>query len=161
MFGVSGKNFVKAIVNKAAGGETLRVVNDQVGSPTYARDLAQALANLVTRQLTGVFHLTNSGSCSWCEFARTILEQAGLGAIPVTPITSAELGRPAQRPSFSVLADHAWGRAGFPPLRPWPDALSAMLTAWQAAGGHPAPEAPASARDKPLQKGVCFEGSRK
>ncbi|HWU37045.1 MAG TPA: dTDP-4-dehydrorhamnose reductase, partial [Candidatus Acidoferrum sp.] len=78
MFGVSGKNFVKGIVNKAVAGERLRFVNDQVGSPTYARDLAQALAELVTRQLTGVFHVTNSGSCSRYEFARAILKQAGL-----------------------------------------------------------------------------------
>ena len=147
MFGVSGKNFVKAIINKAAAGETLRVVNDQVGSPTYARDLAQALANLVTRQLTGAFHLVNGGSCSWYEFARAILEQAGLGAIPVTPITSAELGRLAQRPAFSVLAQHAWERAGFPPLRPWPEALAAMLKAWQATGVKLPPEGSSVARE--------------
>ena len=147
MFGVSGKNFVKAIINQAAAGETLRVVNDQVGSPTYARDLARALADLVSRQLTGVFHVVNSGSCSWYEFARAILEQAGLGAIPVTPITSAELGRLAPRPSFSVLAGHAWGRAGFPPLRPWPEALAAMLKAWQATGVKLPPEASSVARE--------------
>lgn len=134
LYGVSGKNFVKTIVEKAAAGEALRVVDDQVGSPTYARDLAPVLAELVARQLTGVYHLTNSGSCSWYEFARAILEQAGLAATPLKPITSAELGRPAQRPAFSVLANDAWAMAGLPPLRPWREALADMLTGWQVAG---------------------------
>lgn len=87
LYGASGKSFVKTIVEKAAAGEALRVVDDQIGSPTYARDLARALAELVARQLTGVYHLTNGGSCSWYEFARAILEQAGLAATPLTPIT--------------------------------------------------------------------------
>ena len=131
LFGVSGKNFVKAIVEKAAAGGPVRVVDDQVGSPTYARDLAEAIAQLVSRGLTGTYHVTNAGSCSWHEFARAILKEAGLGHVPVAPLTTAELGRPAPRPAFSVLANTAWAAAGLPPVRPWPEALAAMLTAWK------------------------------
>jgi dTDP-4-dehydrorhamnose reductase len=135
MFGVSGKNFVKTIVEKATVGGPLRVVDDQVGSPTYARDLAQAIAQLVSRDLTGTYHLTNAGSCSWYAFTRAILEKAGLAHVVVTPMTTAELGRPAPRPGFSVLANHAWALAGMQPLRPWPEALAAMLEAWRRMGG--------------------------
>lgn len=137
LFGASGKNFVKTIVEKAAAGGPLRVVDDQVGSPTYARDLADALAQLVSRGLTGVYHLTNSGSCSWYGFTRGILEKAGLAHVVVTPMTTAELGRPAPRPAFSVLANNAWAAAGLPLLRPWPDALAAMLNAWRKTGAFP------------------------
>jgi len=135
LFGVSGKNFVKTIVEKAAAGGPLRVVDDQVGSPTYARDLAEAIAQLVSRELTGTYHVTNSGSCSWCAFTRAIVEEVGLAHVAVTPMTTAELGRPAPRPAFSVLANHAWAAAGLRPLRPWPEALAAMLEAWRRMGG--------------------------
>lgn len=131
LFGVSGKNFVKTIVEKATAGGPLRVVNDQVGSPTYARDLAEAIRQLLSRQLAGVYHVTNAGSCSWYAFAEAILQQAGLATVPVSPMTTAELDRPAPRPAFSVLANHAWAAAGLRPLRPWPEALAAMLTAWK------------------------------
>ncbi len=131
LFGVSGRNFVKAIVQKAMAGETLRVVDDQVGSPTYARDLALALAELLSRELTGVYHVTNAGSCSWHAFARAILTQAGLASASLLAITSAELGRPAPRPPFSVLAHDAWQAAGLRPLRLWSEALADMLSAWE------------------------------
>jgi dTDP-4-dehydrorhamnose reductase len=94
--------------------------------------------------LTGVFHLTNAGSCSWYEFTREILRQAGFGATPVAPITSHELNRPARRPAYSVLANTAWQAAGHPPLRLWSDALAAMLKAWQAAGPSAEPRFPQS-----------------
>lgn len=135
LFGVSGKNFVKTIVEKAAAGGPLRVVDDQVGSPTYARDLAEAIAQLISRKLTGTYHVTNAGSCSWYEFTRTILKEAGLAQVEVTPMTTAELGRPAPRPALSVLANHAWSAAGLRLLRPWPEALAAMLEAWGRANG--------------------------
>jgi len=131
LFGVSGKNFVKTIVEKAGAGGPLRVVDDQVGSPTYARDLAEAIAQLVSRGLTGTYHLTNAGSCSWYAFTRAIVEEAGMAHVAVTPMTTTELGRPAPRPAISVLANHAWVAAGLCPLRPWREALSAMLTEWK------------------------------
>ena len=143
LYGVHGKNFVKTIVGKAAAGEQLRVVDDQVGSPTYARDLAAAIAELLTRGLTGVFHLTNGGSCSWFAFTREILRQGGFSATGVLPISSRELDRPARRPACSVLANGVWERAGLSVLRPWPQALAAMLEAWRAAGPAAVPVFPA------------------
>jgi dTDP-4-dehydrorhamnose reductase len=135
LFGVSGKNFVKTIVEKAAAGGPLRIVDDQVGSPTYARDLAGALAHLVSRDLTGIYHVTNAGSCSWYAFARAILKEAGFAHVEVTPMTTAELNRPAPRPAFSVLANEAWAAAGLRPLRSWVEALVAMVEEWQRADG--------------------------
>jgi len=137
LFGVSGKNFVKTIVEKGTAGGPLRVVDDQVGSPTYARDLAEAIEHLVSRELTGIYHVTNAGSCSWYAFTRAILKEAGLAHVPVAPMTTAELARPAPRPAVSVLANHAWAAAGLPLLRPWPDALAAMLTAWKKTDAFP------------------------
>lgn len=127
LYGAHGKNFVKAIKSKAMAGGPLRVVDDQVGSPTYAADLAHAIARLLEKEVTGTFHLTNSGACSWCEFAKRILELAGYPNVPLSAITSSELARPAPRPMYSVLDNAAWRAAGFSPLRTWPDALTKML----------------------------------
>ena len=129
LYGTHGRNFVKTILEKAAAGERLRVVDDQVGSPTYAADLADAVGQMLGRGVTGLFHVTNSGSCSWFEFAGRILRLAGAASVPLDRISSAELRRPARRPAYAVLQDAAWRAAGLPPLRPWPDALAAMLAA--------------------------------
>ncbi len=139
LYGTHGQNFVKTILEKAAAplGAGLRVVDDQVGSPTYAADLAEAVGRLLARLsagaaqaegLTGLYHVTNSGSCSWYEFARQILRLAGVAA-PLSQISSAELSRPARRPAYAVLENAAWRTAGLPPLRPWPEALADMLAA--------------------------------
>lgn len=129
LYGLQGKNFVKTILAKARAGEALRVVDDQVGSPTYAADLAEALGALVAGGLTGIFHLTNGGSCSWFDFTREILGRSGLAGVSLTPIGSGDLDRPAPRPAYSVLENRAWRAAGQPPLRPWPEALGAALEA--------------------------------
>jgi dTDP-4-dehydrorhamnose reductase len=127
LYGVHGENFVKTILGKAEAGEPLRVVDDQVGSPTYAADLAGAVDLLLSRGQTGIFHVTNRGSCSWYDFAREILRLAGADVRRVRRISSEELNRPARRPAYSVLENAAWRRAGHPPLRPWPEALAEML----------------------------------
>lgn len=132
LYGIHGKNFVKTILARAAAGTPLRVVDDQVGSPTYASDLAEAIALLLSRRLTGTFHVTNAGACSWYEFTQAILRLGGFAAGVVRRMTSEELSRPARRPAYSVLANAAWREAGLPPLRPWPEALAAMLTALRA-----------------------------
>jgi dTDP-4-dehydrorhamnose reductase len=131
LYGTRGKNFVTTILEKAAAGERLRVVDDQVGSPTYAVDLADAVGLLLSRRLNGLYHVTNGGSCSWYEFARQILRLAGVTA-PLSRISSAELSRPARRPAYAVLENAAWRTAGLPPLRPWPEALGVMLAALKA-----------------------------
>ncbi len=135
LYGSHGKNFVRAIREKAAAGGPLRVVDDQVGSPTYATDLAEAIACLLARELTGVFHVTNAGACSWYEFAAAILLLTGQASVPLLRMTSDELNRPARRPALSVLENAAWRKAGLPPLRPWQEALAIMLAASPAVPG--------------------------
>jgi dTDP-4-dehydrorhamnose reductase len=104
LYGRHGRNFVSAILAKAATEKTLEVVDDQVGSPTCSRDLADAVAILVEGGHRGVFHVTSRGRCSWYEFACTILDYAGLSGVSVRPIGSANLARPAVRPAWSVLS---------------------------------------------------------
>ncbi|MBN2209016.1 MAG: dTDP-4-dehydrorhamnose reductase [Candidatus Coatesbacteria bacterium] len=122
LFGLHGKNFVEAILTRAAVGN-LRVVEDQVGCPTFSVDLSEALARLLKTNQTGVFHCTNYGSCSWFDFAEAIVAEAGLRNVEVSPISSTELNRPAPRPPYSVLANSKLRRAiGFR-MPAWQDAL--------------------------------------
>lgn len=133
VFGPGGPNFVETMLRLAArrrenpASPPLRVVGDQVGAPTYTLDLADALVALVGSGRTGIFHVTNSGSCSWHEYACTVLRMAGQGDTPVERISSAEWSAPARRPAQSRLANAAWARAGFAPLRSWQDALAHYL----------------------------------
>jgi len=104
-----GHNFLKSILKKARNGESLRVVNDQVGRPTYAMDLAGAISTVIERITNGIpfqpgiFHYANSGTCSWYEFAIAILSAAGLD-VPVQPVSSKEYITAAERPRFSILS---------------------------------------------------------
>jgi dTDP-4-dehydrorhamnose reductase len=107
LFSENGHNFVKTILaaaqQRSGTGEPLRVVDDQVGSPTYAGHLAAAAAEALQRGISpGLYHLAGSGYCSWCELAGEIVDLAGLD-VEVEAITSAEAGRPARRPAFSAL----------------------------------------------------------
>ncbi len=102
LFGRHGPNFVETILRLARERDSLTVVDDQWGCPTYTRDLARALADLVESGCAGVYHVTNQGPTTWCRFAREILAEAGVGT-PVKAITSAEYPRPARRPANSVL----------------------------------------------------------
>ena len=129
LYGPGGRHFVGAILEKARAGDPLKVVNDQIGAPTSTRDLARALATLIKTHAYGTYHLTNSGACSWYDFALKILQLAGLGTIPVKAISSAELARPARRPLNSRLRNFCWEALGQPPLRPWEEALRAYLHA--------------------------------
>jgi dTDP-4-dehydrorhamnose reductase len=124
--GGKGGNFVETMLRVAGQGKPLRVVADQVCTPTYTVDLATATAALIAADQYGLFHLTSGGSCSWYEFAAAIFELAGLKP-SLTPITSQEFGAAAQRPSYSVLAGDGIARLGLPPLRPWRQALAAYL----------------------------------
>jgi dTDP-4-dehydrorhamnose reductase len=127
VYGHVGRNFVATVLKRLQAGELLTVVTDQVGSPSYASDLAEGIAQLVAREATRVFHLTNSGSCSWFELAQAIAQEIGADPARVLPITSATLGLRARRPAYSVLANTAWKDLGLPLLRPWDVALHARL----------------------------------
>jgi dTDP-4-dehydrorhamnose reductase len=124
LFGASGVCFPEKILRAAETRPDLAVVADQVGSPTFTRDLAQAIRGLVRTDSRGIVHVTNEGSCSWFEFAVEILRQAGRDAIRVAPITTQQAGRLAKRPAYSVLSPaslHAHGLS----MRNWKVALGA------------------------------------
>lgn len=123
LYGLGGPNFVRTILAKGEAGEPLRVVDDQIGAPTFTLDLARGVDSIVSEPLYGVWHLTNGGSCSWYDFASTILRLAGLRDVPLHRIDSDQLGRPAERPRNSVLRNFVWESQGWPLLRPWGDAL--------------------------------------
>jgi len=125
LFGAARASFPEKILLAADSQPELRVVADQIGSPTYTRDLAQAVRELVRADARGILNITNSGSCSWFEFARAILQRAGCNT-PVFPITSAEAGRLAKRPAYSVLSPKALAFHGIA-MRPWQEALDAYL----------------------------------
>jgi len=126
LFGRQGRNFVDTIRRKARETAILEVVSDQVGSPTYAVDLCAPLWQLACSEHYGVYHLTNSGHCSWFEFAQEIVRLTG-AQCQVRPITTAACGRPAPRPPFSVLENRNFRRRFGRQLRPWQEALKEYL----------------------------------
>jgi dTDP-4-dehydrorhamnose reductase len=129
LYGWQGKNFVKAILAAAERGGPLRVVADQVGSPTATRDLSEAIAALIGHGGSwGLFHVVNSGACSRFELARAIVG----GRVEVQPITTAEAARVAPRPKYSALTSTRWPATGLPALSPWKVALERFLAEKQA-----------------------------
>jgi dTDP-4-dehydrorhamnose reductase len=127
VYGEYGPNFVKTMLKLAEERDELGVVYDQVGSPTYTVDLAGFIINLVQTNKYGIYHATNSGTCSWYEFAKAIFEETGIN-IKVKPLTSEQFPRPAARPNYSVLDNMALRINGFPPLRHWRDGLTSFIT---------------------------------
>ena len=103
LYGSVGKNFVKSIMRAAQSEGILKVVDDQSGCPTYAGDLAAAVASLVAKDVEGVIHVTNRGQCTWYEFAQAIVREMGF-CCSVIPITTEQAGRLAKRPPYSVLS---------------------------------------------------------
>jgi len=126
LFGPAGRNFVEAILTQAEAGKKLRVVADQVGSPTLAAHLAEAVVNLLDAGAAGAVHFANAGSCSWFEFAEEIVKQAGLEQ-PIERISSDELARPAKRPAYSVLDTSRYAALTGRQPRPWNAALAEYL----------------------------------
>lgn len=121
-----GGNFVETMLKLAGEKPELRVVNDQVFSPTYTHDLANKIGQIVETGFTGIIHVTNNGTCSWYEFTVEILKQAGLKT-PVVPITSDQFPQKAKRPRYSVLGHGVLRRLGLDDLRPWQEALKDYL----------------------------------
>lgn len=130
VYGASGTNFVTTMARMQRTNETVSVVDDQVGSPTWTRDLAGGLVELAFaagRVPPGVLHCTNGGATSWYGLARAVFAELGAEPDRVRPCTTAEFPRPAPRPAYSVLSQASWIDAGLTPLRPWRDALSAAF----------------------------------
>ncbi|MDD5491233.1 MAG: dTDP-4-dehydrorhamnose reductase [bacterium] len=132
LFGRHGKNFVAAIQSQVKNKHDLKVVNDQFGSPTYTVDLASAIKQLLTinNQLStglyGIWHITNSGFCSWYDFAREIVKQSGAKE-NVEPASTLQVNRLAPRPKNSVLDNFNWKLHDLPVLPTWQDALKRYL----------------------------------
>lgn len=126
LFGASGPSFPEKILRASETRPQLTVVNDQKGSPTFTRDLAGAIRDLVRQDARGIVHATNSGACTWFEFAQEILRQAERSGIPVLPCSTAEAARPARRPANSVLSPTSLLARGIR-MRSWQEALGAYL----------------------------------
>lgn len=121
-----GGNFVNTMLKLAHEGKPIRVINDQVCTPTFTQDLAAQIAVLIETGHYGTYHTTNDGACSWYEFTCEIFRLAGLSP-QVTPITSAEFGAPARRPAYSVLENRALRHLGIDRMRDWHAALAEYI----------------------------------
>ena len=126
VFGKNGKNFVKTMLNLAEKHKKLRVVADQIGSPTYTKDLAPLLVDMIHTDKFGIYHATNEGFCSWAEFAKEIFKQANK-KVEVEEIPTVEYPTPARRPFNSRLSKKSLDAAGFNRLPTWQDALKRYL----------------------------------
>ena len=120
-------SFVDAMLRNAGAGGSVRVVDDQICTPTSAADLALAVIELFNSDAFGVYHLTNAGACTWHEFAEAIFAIRGQ-AVEVEAIQSASYPVPAKRPRFSVLSNHRWINTGFTGLRHWRESLEQHLS---------------------------------
>jgi len=126
VFSPGGHNFPAKIIATADAGKPLRVVADEVSNPTYAPDLAEAMAQLIETRTYGIYHLTNAGYCSRYDFAKEILRLSGRGHVPIEPITLADYQRPSIVPPFTPLANTKGAELGIE-LRPWQEALVAYF----------------------------------
>ena len=125
LFGLGGRNFVDTMLRLGRERGEVRVVDDQVGSPTFCADLAEALVALLATDDHGIHHVAGSGACSWAELAAETFARAGVDC-RVVPVATSETDRPAPRPAFSALASE---RSATPRLRPWQEGLQAYLGA--------------------------------
>jgi len=128
LFGARGKNFVGTILKAAKERDEVDVVDDQVGSPTYTRDLAKAIAEIILpgRLFPGTHHLVNSGTCSWAELAAEVLRAAG-SPTHVKPISAADWPSPTRRPAYSALRSRWLEFQGLPVLRDWREAIRSIV----------------------------------
>ena len=124
LFGQHGKNFVDTILTMGAEGKEIRVVNDQFGSPTYAKDLCLAVRGLINTQNYGTYHITNQGVTSWYGFAKEIFRQAGKSGVAIKPCSAEDYPSPAKRPKYSALKNSLPGPYKMPPYE---EALSGYL----------------------------------
>ena len=136
LYGAHGPNFVRTMIRLEAARDTVAVVDDQHGQPTWTADVARQILLLARSDAKpGVYHATATGETTWFGLARAVYELLGADPGRVTPTSSSELARPAPRPAYSVLGHAAWDQAGLPPLPPWPDSLRRAFPELAAAEG--------------------------
>ena len=133
LYGENGRNFVSTMLNAASEGKDLKVVADEVGSPTYTKDLAEVIASQVGWPFYGVYHVTNSGSCSWYELAVKAIQLAKIEGARIKPIPSSDWPSPTTRPKRSVLRHLSLRMQGRDNLRSWEEALSEFVERWTTA----------------------------
>jgi dTDP-4-dehydrorhamnose reductase len=133
LFGAHGVSFPEKILRASESRPELAVVSDQVGSPTFTRDLASAILRLLHSDARGIVHITNAGTCSWFEFAREVLDQSGRGAARARPVSSSEFPRPAKRPNYSIMSTASLQRYGIT-MRNWKEAVAVYLNDLREAG---------------------------
>jgi dTDP-4-dehydrorhamnose reductase len=126
LFGAAGASFPEKILRAAETRQELTVVADQVGSPTFTRDLSSAIRQLFLADARGIVHITNSGVCSWFEFAQEVLRAAGRSSIRVLPTTASQFARPAARPAYSVLSPASLNHYGVT-VRNWKESVPVYL----------------------------------
>ena len=126
LYGLHGPNFVKTMLELAKTNDKISVVNDQIGSPTYTVDLANAIDQLIKKPAYGIYHITNSEFCSWYDFAQEIFDLSSV-EVDLTPVKTEEFPRPAPRPKYSVLENYNWIMEGFHKIRSYREALKAFL----------------------------------
>jgi dTDP-4-dehydrorhamnose reductase len=131
VFGMNGNNFVKTMLKLGAERDFLNVVHDQIGSPTFTKDLASFMAVVSVTDYYGSYHVSNSGTCSRYEFAKAIFERSGNARIRLKPVTTSEFPRLAPRPAYSVMDHSAIRWNGFNDLRHWKAALNDFLTEYE------------------------------
>ncbi|WP_066515824.1 dTDP-4-dehydrorhamnose reductase [Curtobacterium ammoniigenes] len=128
IYGEHGPNFAATMLRLARTHETVQVVTDQVGQPTWTVDLARQLVAMVDHDVpAGIYHATNAGEASWFEFTQAIFAESGLDPARVLPTDSSAFVRPAPRPAYSVLGHAAWSAVGLAPMRHWRAALHAAV----------------------------------
>ncbi|MEY8339221.1 dTDP-4-dehydrorhamnose reductase [Lachnospiraceae bacterium 62-35] len=129
VFGVNGKNFIKTMLRLGRENGAVKVVDDQIGSPTYTYDLARLLVDMIQTEKYGRYHATNEGLCSWYEFACEIFKAAGMDEVSVTPVDSSGFPAKAARPANSRMSKEKLTEAGFERMPSWQDALKRYLEA--------------------------------
>jgi dTDP-4-dehydrorhamnose reductase len=130
LYGINGNNFVKTMLELSKSNNEISVVDDQRGSPTYTYDLSIAISKLLENNHYGIYHLTNSGNCSWFEFTKDIFEIANID-VDLKPVATEKFPRSAKRPKYSVLNNEKWKNKGFKPLRNYKKALNDFIDLMQ------------------------------
>ena len=130
LYGENGNNFVDTILKTSKEKKKIEVVSDQIGTPTYTKDLAKAIKKLIDNgkhKSGGIYHISNKGEVSWCDYAKEILKLAGIEDVEIIPVSSEKLGRPAKRPSYSVLDNEKFEKDTGYKMRPWKEALKEYI----------------------------------